>query len=257
VAVDPGRSLVTVVTGASRGLGAGMAGALAAEGIRLGLCARTRPDAPPGAQAVTGSVDVTEAAAVDRFAAEVVQRFGRIDVWINNAGLLAPIGPLADADPDALRDNIEVNVLGVVHGSATFARHVRSRPGFGVLVNLSSGAATRPYEGWAAYGGSKAAVEMVTEVVAREERPHGLAAYAVSPGLVDTDMQALIRSTPASEFPAVEGFHRAHRDGGFNSPDWVTRYVLEELVDPAASGDRPAGPTPDDPMVRRRVPDEH
>jgi len=256
MAVVPRRSLVAVVTGASRGLGAGMAEDLAAEGVRLGLCARTRPDPPPGARAVIGSVDVTDAAGVDAFADEVVGRFGRIDLWVNNAGLLAPIGPLADADPAALRANIEANVLGVVHGSATFARHVRSRPGVGVLVNVSSGAATRPYEGWAAYCGSKAAVEMITEVVAREERPHGLAAYALSPGLVDTDMQALIRSTPIGEFPAVERFRRAQRDGHYNAPAWVTRYVLEELVDPAFSDDRRPGAGADDPVVRRRVPDQ-
>ncbi len=256
MATAPRRSLVAVITGASRGLGAGMAVALAAEGVRLGLCARTRPDVPPGMEAVSGSVDVTDAAGVDGFAAEVVGQFGRIDLWVNNAGLLAPIGPLADADPAALRANVEANVLGVVHGSATFARHVRSRAGFGVLVNLSSGAATRPYEGWAAYCGSKAAVEMITEVVAREEAPYGLAAYAVSPGLVDTDMQALIRSTPIEEFPAVERFHRAHQEGGFNSPAWVSRYVLEELVDSAASDDRQPGSRADDPSVRRRVPEE-
>ncbi len=255
MAVVSRRSLVAVVTGASRGLGAGKAEALAAEGVRLGLCARTRPDPPSGAEAFTQSVDVTDADGVDGFAAEVVRRFGRIDLWVNNAGLLAPIGPLADADPADLRANVEVNVLGVVHGTATFARHVRSRPGFGVLVNLSSGAATRPYEGWAVYGGSKAAVEMITEVVAREERAHGLTAYAVSPGLVDTDMQALIRSTPMGEFPAVERFQRAHREGDFNAPAWVTRYVLEELIDPALSDHVRPDPGGEEPSVRRRVPD--
>ena len=63
---------------------------------------------------------------------------------------------------------------GVIHGSATFARHVRSRPGGGSLVNLSSGAATDAYRGWAAYCASKAAVEMLTEVVGLEEPTHGL-----------------------------------------------------------------------------------
>ena len=246
--------LVAVITGASRGLGAGMAEAMAAEGVRLGLCARTRPDAPGGTESLTGSVDVTDADAVERFAAEVVARFGRIDVWVNNAGLLAPIGRLADADPVGLRRNVEVNVLGVLHGSATFARHVRSRPGGGVLVNLSSGAATRPYEGWAAYGGAKAAVDMITEVVAREERSADLAAYALSPGLVDTDMQAQIRSTPAEDFPAVDRFLQASREGAFNSPARVAGYVLERLV-AAGGADGAVASGQDHLVVRRRVPD--
>jgi benzil reductase ((S)-benzoin forming) len=248
--------MVAVITGASRGLGAGMAEALAGTGVRLGLCARNRPPTPVGSEAFTASVDVTDAGAVDRFAAEVVERFGRVDLWVNNAGLLAPIGPLADADPEALRHNIEVNILGVVHGSATFARHLRSRAGGGVLINVSSGAATRPYVGWAAYGGAKAAVEMITEVVAREERTSGLRAYALSPGLIDTDMQALIRSTPDEDFPAVARFRQVHDDGAFNSPAWVTRFILDELVGGAAVSAGPESPGTEM-TVRLRVPDEH
>jgi benzil reductase ((S)-benzoin forming) len=147
-------------------------------------------------------------------------------------------------------------VLGVLHGTATFARHVRTRDGSGFLVNVSSGAATRPYVGWAAYGGAKAAVEMITEVVAREEHASGLRAYALSPGLVDTDMQALIRSTPEKDFPSVGRFRQVHEDGSFNSPAWVTRFILDRLVNGAAV---PAGPESSgtEVTVRLRVPDEH
>jgi NAD(P)-dependent dehydrogenase (short-subunit alcohol dehydrogenase family) len=247
---------VAVITGSSRGLGAGLAEAMAARGIRLGLCARSRPTAPPSTESVTASVDVTDAAAVDRFTDEVAARFGPIDLWINNAGLLAPIGPLADADPEELRANIEVNVLGVLYGSAAFARHVRTRPGGGVLVNLSSGAATHPYLGWAAYGGAKAAVDMITEVVAGEERTAGLRCYALSPGLIDTDMQALIRSATVKQFPAVARFRQVHEEGAFNTPAWVARWILERLVDDGPSRGADWGPGPEA-GVRLRVPDEH
>ncbi|HEY6624349.1 MAG TPA: SDR family oxidoreductase [Acidimicrobiales bacterium] len=104
--------LVAVVTGASRGLGAGLAATFAQHGLRLGLCARTEPTAPPGTEAVTGRVDVTDAADLDRFASSVVDRFGRIDVWVNNAGVLEPIDFLADADPGALAHHVDVNVTG-------------------------------------------------------------------------------------------------------------------------------------------------
>jgi benzil reductase ((S)-benzoin forming) len=250
--------LVAVITGASRGLGAGMAEVFAAEGLRLGLCARTRPGVPPGGEAVSYPVDVTDTGAVDRFADQVTARFGRIDVWVNNAGVLAPIGPLADADPAEVRQNIDVNLLGTAYGSATFARHVRSRPGGGVLINLSSGAATRAYEGWGPYCASKAAVEMLTEVVATEEQGNGLRAYALAPGVVDTDMQGLIRSTPDDQFPAAGRFRRLHAEGRLHSPDRVARYVLEELVagtDGGADGTGP-GKAPTMGPVRRRVPDQ-
>ena len=90
---------------------------------------------------------------------------------------------------------------------------MRRRPGPGVLVNISSGAATKPYEGWAAYCASKAAVDQLTGCVALEEARHGLRAYALSPGLVDTDMQAAIRASDERDFPEVERFRRFAADG--------------------------------------------
>jgi NAD(P)-dependent dehydrogenase (short-subunit alcohol dehydrogenase family) len=230
-----------------------MAETFSGEGIRLGLCARTRPEPPGGTASVTASVDVTDAEAVDSFALEVVEQFGRIDLWVNDAGVLEPIAPLADADADAVHRHVDINVMGVVHGAASFARHVRSRPGPGVLVNISSGAATKPYEGWGPYCASKAAVEMVTEVIAREEHRHGLHAFALAPGVVDTDMQTIIRSTPAQVFPEVGRFQQRYQDGAFNSADWVARFILDRLVD--ASQKERDSTVPIQP-VRVRVPDQ-
>lgn len=226
------RGLVAVVTGASRGIGAGLAEYFAGRGMRLGLCARSIPSGPAGSDALAAAVDVTDPLAVDAFAGRVVDRFGRIDVWVNNAGVLDPIGPLAEVDPSALAVHFSTNVLGVSYGTAAFARHVRSRPGGGTLVNLSSGAATTPYRGWAAYCASKAAVEMLTEVVGQEEHGSGLAAYSVAPGVVDTDMQALIRATPEAMFPDVGRFLRLADEGGFATSAWVARWILDRCVDP-------------------------
>jgi len=230
---------VAVVTGASRGLGAGLAVHFAASGMHLGLCARhrpvlaarTRPTAQdghiePSEPPVIAAVDVTDRAALDAFAAAVVARYGRIDLWVNNAGLLGPVGPLAEADPDLIRRAVDVNVTGVLNGTAVFAAHVRSRPGPGALVNISSGAATKPYEGWAAYCASKAAVDQLTRVVALEEARHGLVAYSVAPGLVDTDMQAAVRASDESAFPDVARFRRAAEEHRFNSPAWVAEHIL-------------------------------
>ena len=236
-----------MVTGASRGLGAGMATRLAVLGFGLGLCARRQPAPPEGAdgRVVAEAVDVTDAGAVDRFCAEVVARLGRIDLWVNNAGLLAPIAPLREADPAELRANVEANVLGVLYGSAAFARHVRARPGGGTLVNISSGAATKAYEGWAAYCASKAAVDHATRVVAVEEADAGLQAFAVAPGVFDTGMQAAIRATPVERFPAVERFREMKRADAYNSPAWVADHIVALMDHPA----------PDLPLVQR-VPDE-
>lgn len=251
---------IAVVTGASRGLGAGLAVHFAASGMHLGLCARHRPRlvarTRPTAQAghivsseapLLSAVDVTDRAALARFADAVIGRFGRIDLWVNNAGLLGPIAPLALADGVEVGRTIEVNVIGVANGSSVFAAHVRERTGRGVLVNMTSGAATKAYEGWAAYCASKAAVDQLTRVVALEEARHDLSAYAVSPGLVDTDMQAAIRGADPASFPERERFRRVAELQRFNSPAWVGDYILGLAF----------GPAPERPdSVTLRVPDQ-
>jgi NAD(P)-dependent dehydrogenase (short-subunit alcohol dehydrogenase family) len=194
------------------------------------MCGRKRPEPPPRVdrqRLVTISADVRDASDLEALTASVSQRFGRVDLWINNAGVIDPIGKLAHVDPGMVAHHVAVNFVGVANGSRTFARHVRTRPGGGVLVNISSGAATTVYAGWAVYCASKAAVDQLTAVVAEEEKDEGLRAYSLAPGLIDTDMQAKVRAASAQSFPAVEKFVEAKRNGTFNTPSWVADAILE------------------------------
>jgi benzil reductase ((S)-benzoin forming) len=221
---------VAVVTGASHGLGAGMAMRFAELGLRVAICGRKRPEPPPGASGhhvLALSADVRDSSGIEGFGAAAVERFGRIDLWVNNAGVIEPIGMLADVDPGMVAHHISVNVIGVANGTRTFARHVRRRPGGGVLVNISSGAATTVYPGWAPYCASKAAVDRLTAVIAQEEETHGLRVYSVVPGIIDTAMQEKVRASSPEAFPAVEKFLEAKRSGSFNTPEWVADAVLE------------------------------
>lgn len=221
---------VAVVTGASRGLGAGLAQRFCDLGMRVGVCARKRPEPPSVADrrhVVSMSADVRDSSDVEGFGAAVVERFGRIDLWVNNAGVVEPIGHLADVDPGMAAHAVAVNISGVANGSRTFARHVRRRRDGGVLVNISSEAATTVYQGWSIYCASKAAVDRLTAVVAAEEAEHDLRCYAVAPGLVDTHV---------------------HVDRRSNSPGWVADAIVE-----LAFGDR-TGTPPSGSVVQ--VPDE-
>ncbi len=243
---------VAVITGASRGIGAGMASRFAAEGLRLALCARGPCALADADDVLTARVDVADADAVQRFADTAVARFGGIDLWINNAGLLDPIGPLASVDIGAVARLLRVNIDGVFNGARAFVRHLHARrrhdaTASGVLINLSSGAARNAYAGWAAYCASKAAVERMTECLQLEEAGNGLRAHALAPGVVDTDMQALIRSTPEENFPALAKFVELKSKQRFNTPDHVARHVLALAFAP--------GPTP--PPVVTDVPAEH
>jgi len=220
-----------VITGASRGIGAGLAESFAGHGMRLGLCSRSAPVLPGGDDVVSRIVDVRDEAGMQRFTDEVVERFGAIDLWINNAGVLAPIAPLRDIELEAFREHIDINLSGVFLGSRCYVRHVRSHEGPGVLINVSSGAAWGGYAGWSAYCAGKAGVALMTQCIALEEASAGLRAHAVAPGVVDTDMQAMIRSSSAEDFPSLERFLELKRDDGFNSIGFVASFILALAFD--------------------------
>ena len=235
-----------VITGASRGIGAGIAKEFFNRGMNLGLCSRTAPAQGSGDRVVSEKLDVRDAEEVEAFARRVAGQFGEIDVWVNNAGLLAPVGPMRDLDVAGFRGHIDTNLVGVFIGSRTFVRHRRSLGGGGVLINVSSGAAWSAYEGWSAYCASKAGVERFTECVQAEESETGLRAYSLAPGVVDTAMQEAIRGFDAETFPAVDRFREMKAEESFNTPGFVARHMLRMAFDPENV----------DPEVAQRLPDE-
>jgi NAD(P)-dependent dehydrogenase (short-subunit alcohol dehydrogenase family) len=221
-----------VITGASRGIGAGIAKECLRQGMNVGVCARRAPEIDEGPTVLTMAADVTDGDAVQALADKTVERFGRIDLWINNAGVLKPMAPLRNCASDEVLAHLQVNIMGVFHGIKTFTQHIRSREGEGVLINISSGASTSAYAGWGAYCAGKSAVDMLTEVAQLEEEESGLRAYSVAPGIIDTDMQELIRAADPADFPLVEKFHELKRDDAFSSLDFVAKSLLQIAFSP-------------------------
>lgn len=242
--MDTLRDRVALVTGASRGIGAGLARVCHRHGLKLALCARSDPDAgelPDDPERIHyGHVDVTDYEALSRFASEAEERLGPIDLWVNNAGLLDPIGPVREIGPDDVRTHVEVNLLGVFHGTRIYLERLHAARRTGTVVNISSGAAVHPIEGWGAYCAGKAAVDMLTRVTAREERPHGIRAYALAPGVIETGMQELIRRQSEQDFPDVERFRELHSSGELLDAESPAPAILR-----LAFGD----PLPDDAVV--------
>lgn len=227
---------VAVITGASRGLGAGLAERFLHRGLNVAACARHRPElAGDETRLLTLAADVTDSDTMAQLCNAAVARFGRVDVWINNAGLLAPMGPLRDNDPAAFALHMQVNIVGVFNGSRAFIRHVHARGGGGVLLNISSGAARSAYAGWSAYCAGKAAVDRMSESIALEEADSGLRVHAVAPGIIDTDMQTMIRASTPEQFPRVQKFLDLKAKNAFNSPVFVADRLLELAFDPAAA----------------------
>ncbi|MHA7837004.1 MAG: SDR family oxidoreductase [bacterium] len=225
-------SKVALVTGASRGIGAGLAEAFSKAGMRLVLCSRSEPALDDGERVLARRVDVRDEDAMEALVAEAESRFGAIDLWVNNAGVLDPIAPVRETSLEAFREHLDVNLVGVFLGTRCYVNHLRRLGRGGVLINVSSGAAWNAYEGWGAYCAGKAGVERLTEVVAKEESEIGLRAYSVAPGVVDTAMQDRIRESDREVFPKLDDFLELKRVDGFNTVSFVADRFLEIAFDP-------------------------
>ncbi|HYZ90262.1 MAG TPA: SDR family oxidoreductase [Myxococcales bacterium] len=165
----PLREQVVVVTGASSGVGRAIARAFGAAGCRVGLIARTREALANAAREVREAggeglplpLDVSDAAAVDRAADEVAERWGRIDTWVNDA-MVSVFSPVSETKADEYRRVTEVNYLGTVYGTLAALRHMR-RAGEGTIIQIGSALVYRSIPLQSAYCASKAAIRGFTD----------------------------------------------------------------------------------------------
>ena len=184
---------IALVTGGSRGIGLETARQLVERGWKVGITARGeaalasaadqlgRDDVEPAA------CDVADPASVEAAVAQVTRRFGTITALVNNAGVIDPVGRLLDVDPAEWMKLIRINIGGVMLVTRAVLPGMLEK-GRGVIVNLSSGAALNPMDGWGAYCTSKAGLAMLTRSVALEYGDSGIRVHDFTPGMVATDM---------------------------------------------------------------------
>jgi NAD(P)-dependent dehydrogenase (short-subunit alcohol dehydrogenase family) len=212
---------VVLVTGASRGIGAASARVFAEAGAVVGVMARSASAVDELAAEIGGvalSGDVAKAADMERAVARLQERAGRLDVLVNNAGLIGPIAGIAAADVDEWSQAIDVNLKGVFHGMRAALPVMRAQGG-GTILTVGSGAAHSPQEGWSAYCASKAGAWMLTRALDHEARPDGIRAISLSPGTVATDMQDTIRKSGVN--PVSQLDWSVHIP-----PEWPARALL-------------------------------
>ena len=188
-----------LITGASRGIGAAAARVFANAGASVGLMARSAASLDNlvdeiGEYALAIAGDVSQQQHVANAVDACVDKFGGLDVLINNAGAVEPISHLGSADPDAWGHVIDINLKGVFYGMHA-ALPIMRKAGGGTILTISSGAAHGPVEAWSHYCASKAGAAMLTRCLDKEEGSNGIRAMGLSPGTVATQMQKEIKAS--------------------------------------------------------------
>ncbi len=183
---------VAIVTGGSRGIGFAIAKALAGRGMHVTITGRDAEALASAANALnaadrvlTFAADVAEIEEVQQLVQRTVDRWGGLDVLVNNAGI-GGFSPLADMAPQMWNAVIDTNLTGVYHCCHAAIPHLRKRGG-GWIINISSLAGKNAFPGGAAYCASKAALNMFSEVLMQEVRYDGIRVSYIMPGSVDTD----------------------------------------------------------------------
>jgi NADP-dependent 3-hydroxy acid dehydrogenase YdfG len=196
---------VVVITGASSGLGEATAKLLSAQGATVAVGAR-RADrlkalaneiSDNGGKALAIATDVTNRDQVKALVEQAVERFGRVDVMINNAGLM-PQAPLERLKVDEWERMIDVNIKGVLYGIAAALPHMQ-RQKAGHFINVSSVAGHRIGPGFAVYAATKHAVRALSEGLRQEVKPYNIRTTVISPGAVATELPAGISDTETAE----------------------------------------------------------
>ena len=237
---------LTILTGASRGLGHAIAGQLLAQGHRLLTISRQPAALAASANLEQWTADLADAAPV---AARLEAWLRAIDpatlaslTLINNAGVISQLAPLADVDSADLARALRVGLEAPTLLSAAFLRASAGWPLPRKLLLVSSGLGRRAMAGSASYCAAKAGLDHLARAVALEEaaRPHGARIVSLAPGVIDTDMQVQLRGADPLMFPAREMFVGLKAGGQLDSPDIAAGKLLAYLAR-ADFGQNPVG----------------
>ena len=245
--MGPGGAGVAVIGGSSRGLGRAAAEAFVREGASVVVSSRAAADAqavagaldPTGKRALGLACDVGDLAQVQALSAAAIAHFGHYDVWVNNAGLSAPYGPMADIPPEAFVKVLQTNVIGTYQGCHVALQHLLAR-GQGTLINIlgRGDGGTVPMQ--LAYSSSKWWMKAFTRTLAKENEGKGVAIMGFNPGLMTTDflgklealegneaamapLKTVVRmwgnppTVPAERLVALASAGFAHRNGYFDA----------------------------------------
>ncbi len=231
---------VAWVTGAGRGIGRAVALALAEQGAAVALVSRTQREVEQvageirsrGGVAIALMLDVSNWEMINWTAQQIEAALGPIDILINNAGVLEPLGKLWETDPERAGRLFDINLSGAYYClRATLPGMVQR--GRGVVVNVSSSAAARIAPGWSVYAASKAGLDQLTRSVAVDLQDPVIRVYSLYPGLVETKMlETLCAATPEQLPPDRRQFFLDRKEAGKVLPPEVPARAILWLCSP-------------------------
>lgn len=229
-----------LITGCSTGFGRLLAEAALNRGDQVVATARDPASLSDMAKtfpktARAAALDVTKPGAAEKAVALAVEAFGRLDILVNNAGF-GFIGAIEEATPDEYRPMFETNVFGLIETTRAALPAMRKTGAGGRIVNMSSGAGIKGLQGSGHYNATKFAVEGISEALAQEVAPFGIAVIIVEPGPFRTDFLGRSISAAKKEMPeyaATAGMFRAYRvnnDGKqVGDPDKGVKVILKAV----------------------------
>lgn len=218
---------IAIITGGSSGLGAALCEQYVARGWKVIEFSRSAP------HPYSVELDLAETGDTGEVFERTFGSLAALDcdeiVAINNAAVLAPVGPSALADPAAVLRSVDVNVTAGIMFASEFLRAFQLQDCVKTFVNISSGAAAKAHAGWSLYSAGKAAMEHYCRVLAVEQSAQHtpVRVFSVNPGVMDTSMQAEVRASDPGHFPELDRFVRLKRDGLLVSPDDVAMQIVD------------------------------
>ena len=215
-----------LITGASRGFGNAVARLLIENKKNkiIGIC-RNEPEIDPGQadRLLFFKYNLNEVKGIPEMVSTIMNQIDYDSInsihLINNAATITPVGPLATCDPDLIIRHYHLNILAPVLITSSFMHSTRDLNCEKKILNITSGAAFKPYFGWSSYCSSKAALEMFTRCLALESG-NSYTIQTYDPGMMDTAMQDEIRSKSPTEFIHVDKFISFKEEGKLSQPEF-------------------------------------
>ncbi|HSJ37385.1 MAG TPA: SDR family NAD(P)-dependent oxidoreductase [Planococcus sp. (in: firmicutes)] len=207
-----------IITGASKGIGLALSKVLAEGGHEVFGIARSVPEEWPGTKLFP--FDLLDSSSIPDLVKEIV---GKVSsscnsvTLINNAGTVEPIGFAGNNDADDISKSIALNLTAPMILSGAFIKRAAELPAEKRIINISSGAGRKAYEGWSAYCAGKAGLDHFSLCVDKEYG--NIKVLSIAPGIIDTDMQGKIRKSSEADFPLIENFKEYKKQGLLSTPE--------------------------------------